>query len=76
MDSESEIEGYQSSDGQSDFDDVETCQSVEASATPVARTSSGADTATGRADVEESESPYESARPSDKSDSSTDEVNV
>ena len=24
MDSESEIEGYQSSDGQSDFDDVET----------------------------------------------------
>ena len=69
MDSESEIEGYQSSDGQSDFDDVETCQSVKASATPVASTSIGADTATGRADVE-------SARASDKSDSSTDEVNV
>ena len=76
MDSESEIEGYQSSDGQSDFDDVETCQSVEASATPVAGTSSSTDTATGRPDVEESESPYESARASDKSDSSTDEVNV
>ena len=76
MDSESEIEGYQSSDGQSDFDDVETCQSVEASATPVASNSSGADTATGKADVEESESADESARPSDKSDSSTDEVNV
>ena len=76
MDSESEIEGYQSSDEQSDFDDIETCQSVEVSATPVESTSSGAGTATGRADVEELESPYESARASNKSDSSTDEVNV
>ena len=76
MDSESEIEGYQSSEGLSDFGDVETCQSVEASATPVESTSSGPDTATGRADVEESESADESARASDKSDSSTNEVNV
>ena len=60
----------------SDFDDVEMCQSVEVSATPVESTSSGAGTATGRADVEESESADESARASDKSDSSTDEVNV
>ena len=76
MDSESEIESYQSSDAQSDFDDIETCQSVEANATPVASTSNGPDMATDGAHVEESESADESARASDKSDSSTDEVNI
>ena len=77
MDSDSDTEGYyQSSDGQSDFEGLETSVNVQASAAPIASTSRGGgvvDTATGGRAVEAPDSSDDSA---DTSGSSTDEVNV
>ena len=78
MDSDSDTEGYyQSSDGQSDFEGLETSVNVEASAAPIASTSRGGvvDTATGRLAVEAPDSSDDSAGSldADTSGSSTDE---
>ncbi len=81
MDSESDTEGYhQSSDGQSDFEGLETSVNVEASAAPITSISrsGGVDTATAGLGVEAPESSDDSAGSpdADTSWSSTDEVNV
>ena len=75
-DSDSETECYNSSDGQSDFDVVDMCQTIGDSSTPVASTSGGAvgvAVARARPDlgrVDDSDSD------TDTSGSSTDEVSV
>ena len=71
--SDSEIDGYVSSDGESDFDEAVTGRK-DATPAPVASTSSaGVARARSAAAQEESDSDDESAR---QSDSSTDEVSV
>ena len=72
--SDSEIEGYISSDGQSDFDEGITGRRKAATPAPIASTSSAGVARPRRAAAqEESDSDDESAR---QSDSSTDEVSV
>ena len=76
MDSDSDTEGYyQSSDGQSDFEGLETSVNVEASVAPIASTSRSGG---GRLAVEAPDSSDDSAGSldADTSGSSTDEVNV
>ena len=70
-DSDSETECYNSSDGQSDFDVVDMCQTIGDSSTPVASTSGGA-VAVARPDLGR----VDDSSDTDTSGSSTDEVSV